>query len=89
MNPRPVTAQRLRKAGDSAAVITIAMIFLVMPPAILASVGAGQIFGIPATVIYTFGVWLGVIALTAWNNRFLGATEVIETEAIAPEDFPP
>lgn len=89
MTKRPVTVSERRKARDIAAVLPMAMVFLILPPMAYASVGAGELFGIPATVIYMFGVWLGVIVLTAWNNRRLGATDVVETDRIDATDYPP
>lgn len=89
MKPGPVTAAERRKARDIAAILPFAMLFLVLPPMVYASVGAGELFGIPATVIYMFGVWFAAIVLTVWNNRRLGATDVVETDRIEASDYPP
>lgn len=89
MTREQVTAAGRRKARDIAAVLPLAWVFLIMPPMVYASVGAGELFGIPATVIYMFGVWLGVIVLTAWNNSRLAADDVVEADRIDATDYPP
>ena len=60
-----------RKRRDAAAVLPLAGIVLLASPLIDAFADGGMIGGIPVSVIYIFGVWFGLIALTARLARGL------------------
>lgn len=89
MSAKKLSRSARRKARDLAALIPIGCVFLIMPPMVHASVGAGLILGIPVNVIYVFGVWLAVIVLTFWNARRLYASDDGSPESIDAEDYPP
>lgn len=60
-----------RKGSDSVLALLVLGIWLLMPPAISLFSGARSLLGVPLLVIYLFGVWLGLIAATAWLSRRL------------------
>jgi hypothetical protein len=56
-----------------ALVLAVAGAMLLLPPLALVATGiSARPFGIPATVIYLFAVWLLLIVLTAFLSRRLG-----------------
>ena len=89
MSAKRISRSARRKARDLAVLIPLGCIFLIMPPMVHASVGAGTIMGIPVNVIYVFGVWLVAIVLTFWNARRLYASDDGGAEQIDAEDYPP
>jgi hypothetical protein len=59
-----------------ALVLAVAGAMLLLPPLALVATGiSARPFGIPATVIYLFAVWLLLIILTAFLSRRLGRGE--------------
>jgi len=55
-----------RRRRDAAVVLPILGTALVMPPLVGLSVGGGAVAGVPAVVLYLFGVWAGLILAIAW-----------------------
>ena len=72
-NGQPLARAALarRRRRDAAAVLPLAGVVLFASPLIDAFAEAGLIGGIPVSVIYVFGVWFGLIALTARLARRL------------------
>jgi hypothetical protein len=64
-----------RKRRDAAAILPLLGIVLFASPLIDAFADAGLIGGIPVSVIYVFGVWFALIALTARLARGLREDE--------------
>jgi hypothetical protein len=60
-----------RKRRDAAAILPLAGIVLFASPLIDSFADAGLVGGIPVSVIYVFGVWFALIALTARLARGL------------------
>ncbi|MDW3205938.1 MAG: hypothetical protein R8L07_10400 [Alphaproteobacteria bacterium] len=83
------SASTIRKARDIAVVIPVVCTFLIMPPLIHIASGAGSIFGIPAVVVYLFGIWIAAVALTAWNSRRLDTPDHEDAFRIDGKDLPP
>lgn len=53
--------------GPSAAVVLPLLgLFLLMPPMIVLFAREVDFFGVPLIVFYVFGVWVALIACTAW-----------------------
>lgn len=53
---------RRRKARDRSFVLTLLGVALLLPPAAGLFQLEGKLFGLPATLIYLFAVWAGLIA---------------------------
>lgn len=83
------SASAVRKARDIAIVIPVVCTFLIMPPLVHIASDAGSIFGIPAIVVYLFGIWMVAVALTAWNSRRLDTPEQEDAFRIDGKDVPP
>lgn len=83
-SPRSVPV-RLR---DAAALLPALGAFLFMPPAITLFGGGTMLAGIPAIVLYVFGVWLALIAGTAYIAHRLAPLIPPEVDA-APIEPPP
>ncbi len=60
-----------RKRRDAAAILPLVGVVLFASPLIDAFADAGPLWGIPGSVIYVFGVWFALIALTARLARGL------------------
>lgn len=69
--PATSTMHQWRKRRDSAAVLPMAAVFLYVSPLLDLVSGAGTMLGIPVAMIYIFGIWFGLIAVTAWLGRRL------------------
>lgn len=59
-------AARRRKLRDAALAAPLLGVFLLCSPLIDVVARAGAIFGVPFDVIYIFGVWGGLILVTAF-----------------------
>jgi hypothetical protein len=72
-NGQPLARAALarRKRRDAAAILPMVGVVLLVSPLIDAFADAGTIAGIPVSVIYIFGIWFGLIALTARLARGL------------------
>lgn len=75
--PRP-TQSAQRKARDIAALAPVLFALLIMPPFVHLTGDAPPVAGIPAIVVYLFGIWIAAIALTAWNVRRLALARTME-----------
>lgn len=64
-----------RKSGDGVLALLAFGLWLLMPPAISLFVGPFSLFGIPALVLYLFGVWLALILGAALLARRLPRAE--------------
>lgn len=84
-----VTAAAARKARDIAAVVPIVAIALFMPPLVHLFGSESGIFGIPAIVLYLFGIWIVAIVVTRWNVRRLDRPAADLPMPIDPKDAPP
>lgn len=72
---------------QSAAVLApLAGLFLLMPPFILLFATPRTVLGIPLVVLYMFGVWAVLIAITWQLTRRLAARDA---EGAPPEGGPP
>ena len=60
-----------RRRRDLAAVLPLTGLVLLASPLINTVADVGRIAGIPASVLYVFGVWLGLIVASAWLARRL------------------
>ena len=58
-------AARRRKLRDAALAAPLFGVFLLCSPLMDIVAGAGAIYGVPFDVIYIFGVWGGLILVTA------------------------
>lgn len=82
MEARPASP-RVRSA---AVLAPIAGLFLLMPPFILLFATPRMVFGIPLVVLYMFGVWALLIAVTWQLTRRLAARDA---EAAHTDGGPP
>lgn len=89
MKRSATTASAARKSRDIAAVIPVVCALLMMPPLVHLTADGSNILGIPAIVVYLFGVWTAAIGLTAWNARRLDAPVREDQLRIDPNDTPP
>jgi hypothetical protein len=62
---------RDRRTQTFATLAPLLGVFLLMPPFIQVFAGAGAIFGVPAIVVYIFGVWGALIAAAGLIARRL------------------
>ena len=81
MDPRPPSP----RVQSAAVLLPLAGLFLLMPPFILLFATPRTVFGIPLLVLYMFGVWAALIAVTWQLTRRLSARDA---EA-APVGGPP
>jgi hypothetical protein len=65
--PAPLADSALarRKRRDAAAILPLAGILLFASPLLDVVAGGGRLAGIPLAVVFVFGAWFGLIALTA------------------------
>ena len=68
MEPRP--APRVQSA---AVLVPLAALFLLMPPFVLLFTTPRMVFGVPLIVLYIFGVWALLVAVTWQLARRLAA----------------
>ena len=68
MEPRP--APRVQSA---AVLVPLAALFLLMPPFVLLFTTPRMVCGVPLSVLYIFGVWARLGAVTCQVARRLGA----------------
>lgn len=66
--PTPPPPGRIR---DAAALLPVLGLVLLMPPVITLFAGPYEVAGVPLSVAYLFGAWLGLIALAALLARRL------------------
>lgn len=69
--PDPVTPRPGQKARDASAVVPMAGILLLVSPLLGLFTAGDGMFGLPATFLYVFGVWAGLILLGFWLSRKL------------------
>lgn len=74
-----------QKLRDAALVLPAAGLILIMPPFAGLFVGGGTVAGIPAVVLYIFGVWAALIGLGGLLSRRLGRAERLAAEDAAAE----
>jgi hypothetical protein len=86
MSRRRLSESAKRKARDIAGVAPVLFAILIMPPFVHLTAGAPPLAGIPAIVVYLFGIWIAVIVLTAWNVRRLARAEGLERGSDRPAD---
>jgi hypothetical protein len=61
------------RAQNAAVLVPLVGLFLLMPPFISLFGAPVRLFGLPLIVLYMFGVWAALIALTWWLARRLAA----------------
>jgi hypothetical protein len=66
-----VSAPRPGRILDAAALLPLAGLFLLLPPAISLFAVDGHVLGIPVIVAYVFGTWLALVACAALIARRL------------------
>lgn len=59
------------RVQQAAVVVPLAALLLFMPPFISLFAAPVDVFGIPLVVLYLFGVWGALVALTWWLARRL------------------
>jgi hypothetical protein len=64
-----------RKRRDAARVLPAAGVLLLVSPLLDLVAGTGAVLGIPASVLYIFAVWGGLILLTVRLSRALAESE--------------
>ena len=64
-------AQARRKRRDIALILPLLGVFLLASPVLNIFAGSGSLSGIPASLLYVFGVWFALIACTALLARRL------------------
>lgn len=75
MSRRRLSESARRKARDIAGIAPVLFAVLILPPFIHLSADAPPVAGVPAIVVYLFGIWVLAIAFTAWNVRRLARAE--------------
>jgi hypothetical protein len=60
-----------RKRRDIALILPLLGVFLLASPVLNIFAGSGSLYGIPASLLYVFGVWFALIACTAFLARRL------------------
>lgn len=83
------TATAIRKSRDIAMIIPVVFTLLIMKPMIHLFGPEPGLAGIPAVVVYLFGLWTLVVVLTAWNARRLNTSDSSDPLAMDPQDSPP
>ncbi|MEM7441655.1 MAG: hypothetical protein AAF393_18915 [Pseudomonadota bacterium] len=64
-----------QKARDTAAILPIAGVLLLVSPLLGLFTGGSGAFGLPAPFLYVFGVWAGLILLGVWLSRRLASSD--------------
>lgn len=77
-----MTRQRLH---DAALALPALGTLLIMPPFVLVLVDAADLGGIPAIVLYLFGVWVALIVAGFRLSRRLGALADPEPDSDQPD----
>lgn len=83
------TATAIRKSRDIAMIIPVVFTLLIMKPMIHLFGPEPGLAGIPAIVVYLFGLWTLAVVLTAWNSRRLNMPESNDPLVMDPQDSPP
>ncbi|WP_420725485.1 hypothetical protein [Hwanghaeella sp. LZ110] len=82
-------ATTIRKSRDIAMIIPVVFTLLIMKPMIHLFGPEPGLAGIPAIVVYLFGLWTLAVVLTAWNARRLNTPETNDPLVMDPQDSPP
>ena len=82
------TATAIRKSRDIAMIIPVVFTLLIMKPMIHLFGPEPGLAGIPAIVVYVFGLWTLAVVLTAWNARRLNTPETNDPLVMDPQDSP-
>ena len=71
MDDRAGQDRKRRKTRDRAMIVLLLGLVLLMPPVAGIFELESRVLGLPATLLYLFAVWAGLIALTAVLSRAL------------------